>query len=76
MDLVAGLTVVEVATPSWVRVDACPPIVMVALRLFTELLAVIVTVTVPLPEPLDGDTLAHAESEMAVQLVFEVTVIV
>jgi len=40
------------------------------------MLALTVTVTVPLPEPLAGDTLAHGESELTVQLVSDVTVIV
>jgi hypothetical protein len=33
-----------------------------------------VTVTTPLMDPLDGDTTAQAESDAAVQLVLEVTV--
>jgi hypothetical protein len=47
--------------------------VMVAVLDEVEVLAATVTVTVPLLEPLVGETTAHAESEAAVQEVLEVT---
>jgi hypothetical protein len=69
-----GLIVVAAAVPFWVRLCVCPPMVIVALRLLVDALAVIVTVTVPLLLPLVGDTVAQVWLEPAVQLVFEVTV--
>jgi hypothetical protein len=47
--------------------------VMVAVLGEVEVLAVTVTVTVPLLDPLVGETTAHAESEAAVQEVLDVT---
>jgi hypothetical protein len=47
--------------------------VMVAVLDESEVLAATVTVTVPLLDPLVGETTAHAESEAAVQEVLDVT---
>jgi hypothetical protein len=46
---------------------------MVAVRGDVAVLAATATVTVPLLDPLVGETTAHAESEAAVQEVFDVT---
>jgi hypothetical protein len=47
--------------------------VMMAVLDEVEVLAATVTVTVPLLDPLVGETTAHAESEATVQEVLEVT---
>jgi hypothetical protein len=48
---------------------------MVALRAPAEVLAAMVTVTMPLPPPPAGETVAQGSFELAVQLRFEFTVI-
>jgi hypothetical protein len=69
-----GLIDVKAAAPFCVRLCVCPPMVIVALRLLVDALAVTVTVTVPLLFPLAGETVAQVWFDPAVQLVFEVTV--
>jgi hypothetical protein len=48
-------------------VSACPATIKVALRDKTELLALTVSVTDPLPDPLDGDTVTQAVVDEADQ---------
>jgi hypothetical protein len=54
------------ATAAWVTVNVCPPAVTVAVRA-APVLAAAVTVTVPEPVPLAGDTVAHVALLEAVQ---------
>ncbi len=77
-DKLDGLTVKEAAAPFWVTetflVIPFPDIVTVADREFVDVFSLVaVTVTVPLFDPLDGDTLNQEALSLADQLTFELT---
>ena len=59
-DTVAGDTVYTHGAAAWFTVTVWPATVNVALRDEVALLALTVTVTDPFPDPLAGDTVAHA----------------
>jgi hypothetical protein len=54
-------------TPAWFTVTVCPATSTVALRDEAEPLALTDTVTDPLPDPFEGDTVAHAALDDADQ---------